>query len=453
MDGFNYDINTYSNTELQQIFELENKYLIDDLEKAADDFVDKIKNQENIEDKDKEKLVIFAGAAQTKLLAHLLEDIKSEDTKTSEIFDSGSTVLIKKSKESVSDIINPIKKKYTQKIINIDSRFRYNYYETAPTSLSFQLPIVLQNVESYKLLSINVPHLNYQITKHYKNNFFFIELIDSLGEYLNSEDNAAAIEEINLDGEYDSRYVGSSGSKKFKIEIDEGNYTLDEMKTEILKKINAVSDLSGSFVIETVSKMNKLIIKVKTKTDTLDGTFFNVPFGEAAGFNNSDVYKLQKINILFGTDDNGNENNKSIQQKLGWLLGFRADKYILFPLKSENGYGPEIKTEGFYEPNGNRYLYLIVNDFNSNVAEQYLPLFNTSILKSNVLTKIDLVNPNFSGTILDTSMWDPSTASRNFFGPVTIKKLEIELIDEFGRLFDLKHMDWSLTLEFKCIYD
>ena len=42
--------------------------------------------------------------------------------------------------------------------------------------------------------------------------------------------------------------------------------------------------------------------------------------------------------------------------------------------------------------------------------------------------------------------------TREYFGPVNIKKLHIKLIDKFGRLGELFNSNYSLTLQFEKLY-
>ena len=41
---------------------------------------------------------------------------------------------------------------------------------------------------------------------------------------------------------------------------------------------------------------------------------------------------------------------------------------------------------------------------------------------------------------------------RNYFGPVDIQKLRIQLLDEYGRIIQLNNMDWSCALTFEVLY-
>ena len=42
---------------------------------------------------------------------------------------------------------------------------------------------------------------------------------------------------------------------------------------------------------------------------------------------------------------------------------------------------------------------------------------------------------------------------RSYFGPVNIKKLHIQIMDEFGRVIDLNNNDFSFSLQIQQLYD
>jgi hypothetical protein len=45
------------------------------------------------------------------------------------------------------------------------------------------------------------------------------------------------------------------------------------------------------------------------------------------------------------------------------------------------------------------------------------------------------------------------TTSRQYFGPVDIQKMQIQLLDEYGRVLDMNNMDYSFCLSFQTVYD
>ena len=44
-------------------------------------------------------------------------------------------------------------------------------------------------------------------------------------------------------------------------------------------------------------------------------------------------------------------------------------------------------------------------------------------------------------------------APRHYFGPVNITKLQIQVLDEYGRILDFNNMDFSFVLYFLTVYD
>jgi hypothetical protein len=45
------------------------------------------------------------------------------------------------------------------------------------------------------------------------------------------------------------------------------------------------------------------------------------------------------------------------------------------------------------------------------------------------------------------------TTPREYFGPVNLQSLKIQLLDEYGRTVDLNNMDFSFCLTLTTIYD
>ena len=76
--------------------------------------------------------------------------------------------------------------------------------------------------------------------------------------------------------------------------------------------------------------------------------------------------------------------------------------------------------------------------------------FENSILIENVIAKIPLKNNNYFFIFNENNS---SKKTRLYNGPVNINKLNIKLIDKFGKIIYLNNMDISLTLEFEILYE
>ena len=53
-------------------------------------------------------------------------------------------------------------------------------------------------------------------------------------------------------------------------------------------------------------------------------------------------------------------------------------------------------------------------------------------------------------TLFDESF---SLKKREYFGPVDIQKLHIQILDPYGRVLNLNNMDISFSLHSACLYD
>jgi hypothetical protein len=107
-------------------------------------------------------------------------------------------------------------------------------------------------------------------------------------------------------------------------------------------------------------------------------------------------------------------------------------------------------TEGLPDLSGPKYIYLVVDDFNNNVNNGFYSAFTASIMNNNILARISLNGSAFDDVQEGESV---NTFLRQYFGPVNVTKLQIQLLDEYGRTIDLNNMDYSFCLAMQVIYD
>ena len=62
------------------------------------------------------------------------------------------------------------------------------------------------------------------------------------------------------------------------------------------------------------------------------------------------------------------------------------------------------------------------------------------------------LNSNSFQTCFDNGA-DFIEKNRNYFGPVNIQRLKIQLLNQYGEILDLNNMDFSFSLEFEIGYD
>jgi hypothetical protein len=188
--------------------------------------------------------------------------------------------------------------------------------------------------------------------------------------------------------------------------IPDGNYTLDGIKTKINSLITtAGSDNDIAFDIDANSFKT-------TITNSNVSTSYTITFSS-------------------------NENEK--KKSLGWLLGFREMSYSIAASQ-------DVTSEALYNDGSRRYFYFCINDFQNNVNETNSICLQNNLSNKHILTKI---------CIQDTKnfMKSPVGAKRNYNGPIDLKQINVQLLDEFGEIINLNHMDIGFTLQLELLYE
>jgi len=287
-------------------------------------------------------------------------------------------------------IINPLKKRALAKNLNIDTKFRDNYYSSPSTNFTMTLPIILNNVLTMQLSAIELPTTFYNISKQFGNNYFTITV--------NTE---TAV-----------------------VNIPDGNY-----------------DYNG--IVQVIN--NELLL--------LGGVFVDVTFiinVNSSGTNGSGQMmvgakpSVTTLSLDFQADKFGNyDTSTPLPLKLGWKLGFRNGVY-----EGNLNY----VSEGVVDLTGPRYLYLVIDDYHNNVNNNFYSAFTSSLLNKNILARISLA-PTAPFSSITQNNLNIITTPREYFGPVNIQNLNVQLLDEYGRIFDLNNMDYSFCLKFETVYD
>jgi hypothetical protein len=294
-------------------------------------------------------------------------------------------------------VVNPLIKKTILKHLNIDTRFRENYYGTSSTNFNVILPIKFNNILKMELSAIELPTSYHIVSKQFGNHFFSIT-VDGLSAM---------------------------------IEIPNGNYTQDT----IMEAINNQLSLLGA-PYNTVNFV--------ANSSTLNDTGSYQTMVGFTGENENNIDHTMNLELNFQTDVNGvDDHGTPLPLKLGWILGFRNGIY-------ENSL--KYVSEGVVDVTGSRYLYLVVDDHNNSVNNGFYSAFNSSMLNNNILARISLNNTG-SFSVLAENNFNIVTTAREYFGPVNIQQFGIQLLDEYGRVVDLNNMDFSFCLTLTTVYD
>jgi len=425
---FDLNIKNYTTKELEELFDLPNNYdesiveiketkmrqnilndrsIVSSTRTNTLSFISQVKNSliNNIKDNKTPNNGHMDMSMKIDKLNNTYKNIYNLDKtlKKTDIVDSGSTNIIKQSptpygqsmpSEFYPGAMNPLNKRILRKNINIDTRFRDNYYTSKASNFHVDLPLRLTQVVSLQLSAMELPTTFYTVSQVFGNNFFVLEI---------------------------------SGATPLIVTVPDGNY-------DYLGLQNYINNFLS---LQTTAYQN---IQFLSDINTPGGTG---PTGGSGKMVVGSLLGTQQFSINFLTDRYGNEDRQTpLPLKLGWLMGFREGYY-------ENAF--TYVSEGIINLLGPKYIYLVVDDFNNSVSDGFYGAFNSSILNKNILARISLQGSVFN--YLSQNNYNLITNPRQYFGPVDIQKLQIQLLDEYGRILDLNNMDYSFCLAFQTIYD
>lgn len=410
--NFDLNINNYKKNELIEMFDLPPNYgseIVDIKEAKLRESI--LKNKE-IKEEVRMKTIYFLTEAKKILLGDVYQKVENAEEKVKDYFnsiydlkpvklenDAEHMVQVRQNKPYLSSfpseffpgVINPIKRRINKQNLNIDTRFRENYYGSPATNFNVTLPLTINNVLTMQLAAIELPTTFYNISKQFGNNFFTL-VVNSVAQVVN---------------------------------IADGNYTY----TGIINLLNTTMTNIGS-------DFQYIVFGINISTNNGSGQMF-------VGIDSTYVGSPIVFSLNFQADRNGiDDRNTPLPLKLGWTFGFRNGVY-------ENNVN--YVSEGIVDLLGPRYLYLVVDDFNNNVNNSFYSAFNSSILNKNILARISLQANTFN--IFTENNLNIVSTPRQYFGPVKIQNLNIQLLDEYGRVIDLNNMDYSFSLTFQTAYD
>lgn len=290
-------------------------------------------------------------------------------------------------------VMNPLKKKTSRLNLNIDTRFRDNYFATSSTNFNFTLPMNFTNIVSLQLSAIEVP-LNFYVISKTANNYFF---------------------SIVVNGE------------KLVVFIPDGNYTVPGVLTVI-----------NTFLVNAGAPFSSIVFI----QNYVDGNGSNqIMVGVKAG----DESVVNSLSLDFqASKDGGQDRSTPLPLKFGWFLGFRNGFY-------ENSLC--YLSEGIPDFSGPKYVYLVIDDFNNNVNNGFYSAFNSSVLNNNILARISFQSKSSTFTTYTENNSNIVTYPRQYFGPVNIYNMNIQLLDEYGRVLNLNNSDYSFCLTLQMVYD
>lgn len=466
MENLDLDIKNYSLSDLERFLKLKNKYTTSDIELRKERIQQQLLNSGHVNKRFKRDLIEFLEKAKELLISNNTNVI---DTKPStvpinyklDVLDK--TVNISTPKEEniihrpVKEYIytqpseylpgkmNPLNTRIITKCLNIDTRFRSNFYNTESSDITIQIPGKLNKVVSMELASIELPASFYNISERYGNNYMHIYLNYKHCSYPDYEKSCYR-KVVIPDGNYTDTDL-----------IDFLNHMVSKPDVPILASTTLYIDENGNIVNSNGKSEDEHghVYSYKKPSSAIYDVFSFIEFkldvnqfGSGSrritvGTKNTNVVDITEIILDFTKDMNGEPDNSfdKLYRKLGWSLGFTKPLY-----KGSNFYS----AESILEP-ATKYIYLAIDDFNNNSNSTYVSVFGESMMGNDVLARISFKN-NRCNLITETQ-YEISSEARNYFGPVDITRLKIRLLDEYGRTLQMNRTEYSFCLKLNMLYD
>ena len=408
-NAFDFNINNYSISDLERFLNLNDDYDDDTINKKVNEFKEKINDLSDTSFKT--KLTKFIGEVKNKLTndndsknkLNTFDDLNPKTPKN-DIISAGSTFIInnnnsKKKSDSVQQVYNTDIAKGTVTTLK---------KKTTETTFCINSLFRDSNSNSATDCIYNLPYVIRNVTSM---EIMTVELPQSI--FLFSERNGS-------NTMYFKEYSGPNPSTPLEglVTLPPGNYKTSSSPDLITSLQTAINNQLGT--------VNRFTVSISATTNRIT-------------ISNS-TYIFEMYTVYQGT-------NRNIAKTMGWTLGYRQLSYT--NLQSYT-------TESIYNDTPATYLYLEINDFNSQyIATQVIGLFSNSFLDSNIISKICYTN-NTSYTSYNTIVYDGKYvvgSPREYFGPVHLQKMNIRLLDQYGTVVDLNGLDFSITLKIKILYD
>jgi hypothetical protein len=463
MDNFDLNIDNYSISELEELLTLNKQYNYEDIKHRKDDMCKKIANDSMISFSMKTRLDFFlekvslilnsvnggGGSGNNSQHKNNFTDLKMDmmegtnsliikDPTSAHNIEVNNNVNPGKSIDSYGTkrgAINPLLTNTILKAINIDTRFRENYYSTKSTNITLTLPFRLEKVISYRIVGITMPLSYYNISQSYGNNVIQINVLDR-----------------NID-------PPSQVLVSYSLILPDGCYNTTQSNSQYSSTLEQV--INNMLINDVSSPNNNMLTPNFNLRYTIDRTSGRSIFAQDASIPNTIPYNFEVVMSVENSLQSGQveeDYSKVLMMKLGWVLGFRFARYsssnTVARLPTTFG---SIVSEGICFTKFPMYGFLAIDDFNNNANDYYMSVFSNSVSVPNIVAKVNLTEfSEVAGAFQGAQGESSSTAinrEKRFFGPVNIQKLKVTLYDDMGRILDLNNMDWSLELAFECVYN
>ena len=390
---------------------------------------------------------------------------------------------------------NPVLRQTTQKILSIDSHYRDNLLfrptttfstdgsgncqttvndnEVIPPSNStdyiIELPQPITNVISFYVKSFEIPTSWYVFNEKDGTNYFdiscngireTIQIPDGNYKYKGAIDISNTLQ-VKLQEAIDDKFGGASS-----ISFNENTFKI------------TISDVSGSnnfslfFYTNDTNYNNSSCANLQTKDHNLGWLlgFRKTIYSGSNSYTTESCIDIFGTKILFIELDDYNSNydgqvhisNSNLSNKKINKLPSYYNRNFCNSDGSPSVVGNNVTINGGNINNYNTpqqltkaQVFTIEQILEQQLRSKSERIQNT--LPGNIISRISVPFTRSDDAIgnltwMDTNESDVTVYTRTYFGPTTIKRFHIRLLNDRGNVIDLNHMDWSFALSIKQLY-
>ena len=423
MGDFDLNIDNYEISEVESLLKVEHPYSLNDVLKSEKMIIRVISQDKNYPVEKKSGYIEFMKSAKVRLTQHMRKQLEKTIQNEQDLPDEEFVI-----EKDVGKVVNKIS--VTQSGGNsfiqhpettsfndiIDKNKYLNPIETFPTNVArsdlnnLKRKVVIQTVilnslfrEDYKNTSST--DFNLVLPYQFKNvlsiRLSSIQLPNVIYCFSGAKmNNIMFIEE-----------TGDDYHAKGTIILPDGNYSVTELASTLERTINECLDI------------NPPRFKVRGDEASQKVTIFN-------------DYSTFSMNFLKDVE------SSDFNSTLGWIMGFREKTYEC---------STRYTCEAVYNSAASDYIFFILNDFNNSQTQTILAMYSKSYIGDNILAMVPLTSKSYHMTF--NNGHDFIEKKREYFGPVNLQRMKIELRNQFGELLDLNSMDFSFSLEVEMGYD
>ena len=184
--------------------------------------------------------------------------------------------------------------------------------------------------------------------------------------------------------------------------------------------------------ISFVAEINNQLQNLSLSTDISYSVVNNKSFFKS---------KVSTYSLATNVDMCGNVYDSNIQNNLGWVMGFRDTSYNL----TTSG----IASECILNLKTPRHLFLALNEFSQGNSNSFVSPLEKTNQSKNIIAKICIPSNVKFGDTLCVNKANGLLVSevRKYLEKVNIQRMNLQLLDDAGRVIQLNGTDFSLCLK------